>query len=141
MNTIRSMTMLLLLTPFIGICTHADDSNAKPAIPFGELRKQSIDRAHQSQVTLQSTFEKVINVLNKNSTTRDDEHDGLIIESLTSSQEAWSHYRDAHCEAQALLYVYPSGSGLYVQEQQFCLFKLNNERIDYLEDILKGYEQ
>ncbi len=138
--------MLKAVFPLIVICfvtvtkAFADDSNEQPATAFGELKQRSIDNARHTDEAVKSTFDTLFAALQKHSPTNDAVHDTQILESLKYSQSAWRAYRDVHCESEALLNVYPAGSGLYVQELYHCLSRMNEARTAYLNDLILSIE-
>lgn len=65
----------------------------------------------------------------------DDEHNSETRVALAELYQAWHLFRDAQCEVNGYLHVYPADSRLFSSEYNACRLRMNRKRIDYLDRL------
>ncbi|MDH5424182.1 MAG: hypothetical protein OEY29_04200 [Gammaproteobacteria bacterium] len=108
------------------------------AEPYGAQRELSRIRAEQSLLELDKTFHAVKRLMMSTVMTGDSEHDERSVEYFEQAFNKWKAYRSATCDSQTHLDVYPIESRLYMQTLNDCLWAMNKQYIEYLNNVSSG---
>lgn len=134
-----------LLTLSILTClgtTNLTAESAKEKIkPHDYYKQKAIQQTQDTKEALNKKFDALMQQLKENPPTGEKKHDEYILYALEQNQKDWLNYQYSYCQSTTLLEVYPRESRLFVQTLNSCLSKLNFERVQYLNDLIKDFKK
>lgn len=138
----KAVFLIFILCCFGPVSLPAEDTDHKSmAIGHDQYKKKAIQNAEASKEALQAKYAELVTYIKEHPLTGDEAHDRNFMETIKQNQKDWMAYQYSYCHTQALAEVYPHTSRLFVQTLNSCLSELNDERLQYLNNLLEEISQ